>query len=247
VTVLPLFPLGSVLFPGLVLPLNVFEERYRALVRDLLEIPESEPRRFGVVAIRDGYEVAPDGSGDESAGPAGSSPTAGLAGEDPAAALYPVGCVAEVATVGEREDGGFDLLVTGTTRFRVRSLDASGAYLTAVTEPLPEEPGAGVAELGELSGQVARAFRGYQRLVARLSGGNLLSAQEMPDDPAVVSYLVAAAVTLETPAKQRLLDTADTASRLRAELALVRRESAVVEQLRTLPAVTLARRAPSPN
>ena len=60
---LPLFPLNSVLFPGLVLPLNVFEERYRAMMRDLLKTPEDEPRRFAVVAIRDGHEVAPSAPG----------------------------------------------------------------------------------------------------------------------------------------------------------------------------------------
>ena len=49
---LPLFPLGTVLYPGLVLPLNIFEPRYRQLVRDLLDEPE--PRRFGVIAIRQG-------------------------------------------------------------------------------------------------------------------------------------------------------------------------------------------------
>ncbi|MHC5907252.1 LON peptidase substrate-binding domain-containing protein, partial [Streptomyces sp. S6] len=60
---LPLFPLNSVLFPGLVLPLNVFEERYRAMMRELLKTPEDAPRRFAVVAIRDGHEVAPAAQG----------------------------------------------------------------------------------------------------------------------------------------------------------------------------------------
>ena len=60
---LPLFPLNTVLFPGLVLPLNVFEERYRAMMRDLLKTSEDEPRRFAVVAIRDGHEVAPSAPG----------------------------------------------------------------------------------------------------------------------------------------------------------------------------------------
>ncbi|MFE0425682.1 LON peptidase substrate-binding domain-containing protein, partial [Streptomyces sp. NPDC058953] len=60
---LPLFPLNSVLFPGLVLPLNVFEERYRAMMRELLKTDESQPRRFAVVAIRDGHEVAPSTPG----------------------------------------------------------------------------------------------------------------------------------------------------------------------------------------
>ena len=52
---LPLFPLGSVLYPGLVLPLQIFEERYRQLVADLLAGPE--PRKFGVIAIRHGRET----------------------------------------------------------------------------------------------------------------------------------------------------------------------------------------------
>ncbi len=56
---LPLFPLGTVLFPGLLLPLHIFEERYRQLVRDLVRQPE--PRRFGVVAIREGRETGIDG------------------------------------------------------------------------------------------------------------------------------------------------------------------------------------------
>ena len=60
---LPLFPLNTVLFPGLVLPLNVFEERYRAMMRELLKTPEDEPRQFAVVAIRDGLEVAPSAPG----------------------------------------------------------------------------------------------------------------------------------------------------------------------------------------
>ena len=56
---LPLFPLGTVLYPGLLLPLHIFEDRYRQLVRDLLE--RSEPRRFGVIAIREGRETGVDG------------------------------------------------------------------------------------------------------------------------------------------------------------------------------------------
>ena len=70
---LPLFPLGTVLYPGLLLPLNIFEERYRQLVRDLLDGPE--PRRFGVIAIRKGRETGVDGI----------------------SALYQVGCTATAA------------------------------------------------------------------------------------------------------------------------------------------------------
>src|SRR2546423_12156315 len=85
---LPLFPLGTVLFPGVPLPLHIFEERYRLLVRDLMALPEGASRRFGVVAIREGREVGADG----------------------VRALYPVGCTAELRDVEEDDDGRFDLL-----------------------------------------------------------------------------------------------------------------------------------------
>ncbi|HEY1671362.1 MAG TPA: LON peptidase substrate-binding domain-containing protein, partial [Streptosporangiaceae bacterium] len=56
---LPLFPLGTVLFPGMLLPLHIFEDRYKELVRDLLDGPE--PRRFGVIAIKKGRETGVEG------------------------------------------------------------------------------------------------------------------------------------------------------------------------------------------
>jgi hypothetical protein len=63
----------------------------------------------------------------------------------------------------------------------------------------------------------------------------------------VLSYLVAAATILDTPAKQRLLEAPDTATRLAEELRLLRREAAVISKLRTIPAVDLTQKAPSPN
>lgn len=96
---LPLFPLNSVLFPGLVLPLNIFEERYRAMMRELLKTPEDEPRRFAVVAIRDGFEVAQTAPGlPDPTATLERGPTAGF-GTDPLKAFHKVGCVADAATV----------------------------------------------------------------------------------------------------------------------------------------------------
>ncbi len=238
---LPLFPLSTVLFPGLVLPLTIFEERYRALARDLLAQPEDAPRRFGVVAIRDGREVAPTGPGTP-----GDGPAAGF-GPDLDTALYGVGCVAEVASLRPREDdnGGYDMVATGTTRFRVRSVDAGGAYLVAEVEELPEEPGEGA---GTLAAGVEQAFRAYQKqLAGARERSTLSSAQDLPDQPSVLSYLVAAAAILEVPVKQRLLEAPDVASRLRDELSLLRRETAVIGRLPSLPAVELTRQPTNHN
>ncbi|MGP3951102.1 LON peptidase substrate-binding domain-containing protein [Streptomyces sp. 7N604] len=241
---LPLFPLNSVLFPGLVLPLNVFEQRYRAMMRDLLKLDEETPRRFAVVAIRDGHEVAPSAPGmpDTTALPE-RGPAAGF-GEDPVKAFHPVGCVADAATIREKSDGGFDVLATGTTRFRLRSVDASGAYLVGEIETLPEEEGEGA---GALASGVMRAFRTYQKRLAGANERSLSAEQELPDEPSVLSYLVAAAAVLDTPAKQRLLEAPDTADRLRQELKILRGESALIRGIPSLPAVDLTRQPTNPN
>ncbi|GAA1920426.1 LON peptidase substrate-binding domain-containing protein [Streptomyces durmitorensis] len=241
---LPLFPLNSVLFPGLVLPLNVFEERYRAMMRDLLKTSDEEQRLFAVVAIRDGLEVAPSAPGlpDPTSQPE-QGPTAGF-GDDPLKAFHAVGCVADAATIRERADGGFEVLATGTSRVRLHSIDTSGAFLTAEVEELPEEPG---EEAGALAAGVLRAFRAYQKRLAGARERSLSTGAELPDDPSVVSYLVAAAAVLDTPTKQRLLEAPDTASRLHDELKLLRAETAIIRNLPSLPATDLTRGTTSLN
>ncbi len=252
---LPLFPLNTVLFPGLVLPLNIFEARYRALMRDLLDLPEDE-RRFGVVAIRDGREVAATAPGmpDSTALP-DKGAAAGF-GDDPMRAFHPVGCVADAATIQEKgtaagpapegsdENTSYEVLTTGTTRFRLLSVDASGPYLTGEIEPLEEEEGDGA---GALAVGVERAFRMYQKKLAWANERTVTSSQELPDDPAVLSYLVAAATVLDVPRKQQLLEATDVASRLAQELKMLRQETAVIGKLPSLPAVDLTRQPTSPN
>jgi uncharacterized protein len=241
---LPLFPLNSVLFPGLVLPLNVFEERYRAMMRELLKTPEEEPRRFAVVAIRDGHEVAPSEPGmPDPTALLERGPAAGF-GTDPLRAFHAVGCVADAATVRERADGTFEVLATGTTRVRLLSVDASGPFLTAELEELPEEQG---DEAGALAEGVLRAFRQYQKRLAGARERSLTTGADLPDEPAVVSFLVAAAMMLDTPAKQRLLQAPDIASRLRDELKLLRAETAIIRNLPSLPAAELTRGPTSLN
>lgn len=157
---LPLFPLNNVLYPGLVMPLNVFEERYRRLVADLVDGPEDRPRRFGVLAIKDGREVAPVRPDD---GPAGPLDGLGTATGDPLEALHHIGCVADVTSVQPQPDGRYELLVTGTTRFRLRSVDVGGPYLVGEAEPIEERTGEGSRAL---AAEVERAFRTYQRRLA---------------------------------------------------------------------------------
>lgn len=212
---IPLFPLGSVLFPGVLLPLHVFERRYRDLVRDLLTAPD-EQRRFGVVAIREGREVGADGI----------------------RALYPVGCVARLRRVDPYDDGRFDIVSTGAQRFRLLSVDTSLPYLRAEVELLDEAPG----EAADAAAAGVRAlFDVYRRAVGAQP------AEDLPTEPDVLSYLVAATMVLDLPDRQILLEQPDTTLRLRQELRLLRRETALLGLLPSLPGVELTRVAASPN
>ncbi|MEH0842410.1 LON peptidase substrate-binding domain-containing protein [Micromonospora sp. CPCC 205711] len=228
---LPVFPLGTVLFPGLVLPLHIFEERYRALVRHLVGLPEGAPREFGVVAIAAGWEVAP-GSG---------TPTPGGGG----VTLHEVGCTAELRQVTELDDGGFDIVTVGRRRFRIADVDDTATpYLTAEVEWLPEP--AGTDETADLlAARVIAVFRQYLGLI-RPDPEDI--SEQLPEDPTVLSHLVAATAALTVADRQKLLAIDDTTARLRAELRLLNREAALLRQVRAVP-VPLSELAspPSPN
>ena len=113
---IPLFPLHTVLCPGIVVPLHIFEERYREMTRRCLDTGEP----FGVVLIRDGKEV-------------GARSVSTLAG---------VGAFAEIRRAGRYPDGRYDLLAAGTGRFTIESVDTgSAAYLVADVTPLDDEVG----------------------------------------------------------------------------------------------------------
>jgi Lon protease-like protein len=265
---LPLFPLNTVLCPGIALPLHVFEDRYRALVRYCLETTSP----FGVVLIREGREV-------------GTRPIS----------FSDTGTIAEIRDAGRLEDGRFDLLVVGTRRFRIRSiLEGRGPYLVADAEVL-EETVDDPARAQELANRATRRFVSYLELLRPRSGETseeidvrievetepddddqddddqddddhddddhddddhdddeeeademLAGAGEdapstggpevvrgerprrrrvlIPDDPTVLSHLLAGILQIELPRRQALLEIRSTEERLVALLKLIDRE-----------------------
>jgi Lon protease-like protein len=110
---LPLFPLSTVLYPGLPIPLHVFEERYQQMLSSVLD----GERRFGVVAIVHGYEVG---------GPAD---------------YHAIGCVAEVRRARRYPDGRLDVVAQGEQRFRVQGVTQSAPYIIANVAALNETTG----------------------------------------------------------------------------------------------------------
>nr|WP_231134053.1 LON peptidase substrate-binding domain-containing protein [Motilibacter deserti] len=217
-----MFPLGAVLFPGATLALHVFEERYRALVEHLLDLPADAPRSFGVVAIRSGREV-------------GQSFTA--VGE-PREHLHDVGCVAEIRDVEAYSDGRYDIVTSGTRRFRLESLEPPGAsggpWTGGVVEWLPE-PADG-ADAGRRAVAVARLLAEY---VAALPA-SVARELPLPDGrggltPAALSYAVASSLVVPQDERQLLLAAPDTERRLALEARLLRRETALVSALAAVP------------
>ncbi|HWG13849.1 MAG TPA: LON peptidase substrate-binding domain-containing protein [Streptosporangiaceae bacterium] len=218
---LPLFPLGTVLFPGMLLPLHIFEDRYKQLVQDLLDGPE--PRRFGVIAIKKGRETGAEG----------------------VSSLYEVGCTATLRETEENDDGGFELVAVGTRRFRLEALDESRPYLQGEVEFVEEDAGESAAA-GRAAHLVAEAFRAYlDVLTAR--GLAQVSVPDLPEEPVLLSYLVAASMIIDLPDRQGLLAEPDSVSRLAAERTMLVRETTMLQTLTARPAPDLRYAPFNPN
>jgi Lon protease-like protein len=237
---IPLFPLHTVLCPGIVVPLHIFEERYRALTRHCLETGAP----FGIVLIRDGREVG-----------------------EASRALARVGALVEIREAGRYPDGRYDLLAAATGRFAIDSVDlASAPYMVADVTPLEDEVG-DEARAERLAASAIRRFVRYLELMRIREGesGEALDIRveldsmpdaevtrgvtsedpedqmagdepddaatdttatslTIPDDPTVLSYLLSGIVQVELPRRQRLLEADTTVERLEELIGLLDRE-----------------------
>jgi hypothetical protein len=238
-----LFPLGTVLFPGVVLPLHIFEPRYRELVRRLMDAPEGPEREFGVVGIRQGWEV----------------------GADQVQALYDIGCTAELRQVTGFTDGTFDIVAVGRRRFRLGEVRHHAApYLQGSVVWLPEEDSP-AEESTVLARSVTAVFGHYLKLLAlgtpAAAGGHsdgltpAEAAEEvdaqvagLPADPLTLSHLVAASAPLTQDDRQTLLAERCTVRRLRLELRMLKREATMLRRVGAVPVPLAELRVPfSPN
>jgi hypothetical protein len=207
------------------MPLHIFEPRYRGLVQSLLDLPEDQPREFGVIAVHEGRSVEADGAG----------------------ALYPIGTTGILREAEELPDGRFNIVTTGGRRFRVTGVDVSQPLATAsvdfLEEPLGDvDPGLALA--------VARRFTAYRQIL----GGRIVDDEgadpddtDLPADPTVLSYLVTAAMVLPTDERQALLGCPDTRTRLEMARSFLVRENRLIGALSAVPAIDLIGHQGSPN
>ena len=200
--------------PGQLLPLHIFEDRYRRLLADLQQRPEPE-RFFGVVAIREGFEV----------------------GEGSVKELYGVGTSALLRHVSPTPDGGASVVTSGVQRFRIIEPILGASYPQAHVEWLDEgEEDSHTA----LAPTVDTQFQLYRAAVANTGAIEAAQMTVMPTAPLALSYLVGAAMVLDIADRQRLLEEPEVTGRLRYELTLLHRENILLRELPSLPAIQLA-------
>ncbi|GAC1438164.1 MAG: LON peptidase substrate-binding domain-containing protein [Chloroflexota bacterium] len=199
---LPIFPLGTVLVPGMRFPLRVFEERYQRLLADC-----AATQRFGVTLIKEGEEVG---------GPA---------------VPHDVGTVAEIMSLQPLAKGSYRLEAVGRERFHISRLWHDRPYLWCEAELLPEldgDPdrarGADVQVRAFAAEYVAVLYRllGEPREVPRL---------QLPDDPGMLSHTVAMLLHVPAAEAQALLEAPTAAARLEQEVDVLRRELAILRQM----------------
>lgn len=198
---LPLFPLNTVLFPGMPLYLHIFEPRYKLMLGECIR----EQRPFGVVLIRSGSEV---GSG---------------------AMTYDVGTTAHITHVKPLAEGEMNIASVGQSRFRILSTHNKYPYLSGIVEDFPLEnvrdPQTRIA-----TRRVAPMIRHYLETFAKI-GELDFSIDKLPDDPSTLAYLTAIILNIPAADKQHLLEVPDLPQLLHLERKMLGREAMILNQM----------------
>ena len=198
-TEIPLFPLRVVLFPGMVLPLHIFEMRYREMINRCID----ERIPFGVVLIADGDEV-----GD-------------------AALPHMIGTAARIVRVERLDDGRMNITTVGTQRFRILELVHTHSYLAAKVALFPVVNGA-TERATTMAQRVRPQVLEYVELLAKASETNL-RLDRLPEDPITLAFLIAIALQVKAQDKQQILEQLGVPEILALESRLIARETMLMQ------------------
>jgi Lon protease-like protein len=215
-----MFPLNTVVFPGMTVPLHVFEDRYRLLVRHLLAVDDPAERVFGTVAIREGYEV----------------------GDHGAQSVYRIGCILQLTEVDRRDDGTFDIVAVARERLLLeemqRGTDFPQGLANVLVEPEVEVP-------AELLERARATFTAFRLAMTELQGDPYSGT--LPRDPDYLAWTLSALAPLPMAERQSLLEATDATERLELVTRLLTEELRAINVIPSLPATQVARTAWSPN
>ena len=184
--VIPIFPLDTVLFPGALLPLHIFEERYKAMMRYAID----NDNRFGLSYRSDA-----------------------AAGEDTAPHVGSVGCEAAINAVMPLDEGRMNVLSTGSVRYKVLEFKQIVPFLIARVETFWDESDLedDLTRLFEESRDLAEKFIDTIR---SLNESNSLPTPSFPDEPEPFSLFVSSLLPVENDVKQEMLEITSTRLRL---------------------------------
>ena len=190
----PLFPLNVVLFPGMALPLHIFESRYRDMTADCL----ADQAPFGVVL------ALPDAKHASDTVPAR------------------VGTLARIADYERLPDGRYNMLALGTSRFEVVQYKTGKTYMVGIVRPLRDHVEA-TSDLADLVEKARAVLDDYLRVMCTLVGSEDREL-EVPREAQELSYLIGMCLMCEDREKQQLLETTSVTLRLRIGVSLLQVE-----------------------
>lgn len=202
---LPLFPLNVVLFPGMLLPLHIFEERYKVMIQECL----ASDRLFGVILARNRRAQAPN--------------VADLDIHD----IYGIGTTAQIKAVENLQDGRMNLITVGQERFVIKNIYSSAAdFLIGLVDPLlmvDDSP-----EVVEFMAQKLRPLvKQYIQHLGDASGEDL-SGTTLPVDPTDLAFLAGAAIQGPLPDKQQILSSDSLTKLIARTTTVVDREDQIL-------------------
>ena len=183
---LPIFPLATVLFPGAILPLHIFEERYKTMMRFAID----HGNLFGL-------SYRPDAEVDKESLP------------DPGS----VGCLAKINAVITVEEGRMNLIALGVVRYRVLKLTQLVPFLVAKVETFQDDPEP-ESDVGELFEEIRGLCIKFLVETGILDESREGLQENLPDEPEPFSLLLASLLPINITLKQELLETTSTKMRL---------------------------------
>ena len=198
---LALFPLNTVLFPGMKLPLHIFEDRYRLMIRECLR----RDQVFGVLM----------------AGPG--------TGHQEISAADTIGTSARITHVDQLQDGRMDIVTTGTERFRLLHLLRTEPYVVGRVEVYPLE-GANSPLVSELVCKASTLFVRYLRLVSEVIGATI-QLEGRPRNASDLAYAMATTLNVPMEEKQELLNIGTLPALLAREVLILSREEVLLNRM----------------
>lgn len=192
---LPLFPLNTVLFPGMPLRLRIFEARYKEMINLCLQ--SHQP--FGVVLIQEGVEA-----------------------NGPLAEPHQIGCSAQIIQVEPLAQGQMNITAVGQERFKIVTLNHDHAYLDSIVEscPFDEEKPLALSRAGQRLRPWAER---YLQMLTEV-GDVEFDPQQLPEEPLGLAYLAAYLIQVPPAQKQALLSLDQAATFVNTVSTLCRRE-----------------------